>query len=464
VSFWTTMTLGEINPENISRGIVVSVEESKEKTEEILKYEAHYDAIGGKPDHTDYLETFRAWSLELIEKRRKITGWICPFFHPEILQVPVATPSMVRHWKKIRRYAFAFAIINERTIVSTTNNKKLIIIEPADILLALELFKEILTETISEVDKRHRLFYKDVLEDLKESGLDYTTIKRMDKRRKDLSKDTVRLYLNTLVKKNYLTYEKDPEDKRTKNYFLTSQSLDAPIGFDLSKIVDIWKENYANLPKEVRHYTEHFCPEYKNGEIFMKHLEDLYFLDQKIVNTEHNRTNLMFGIKLKNSELTEAKTTKEKIPNNRTQNKYIDNEQKVWNSCCLLTHMDELKNFTKEQVYNKLKGELDEYTIELILTKLKRDGHLLEENGKYSLAEKIKEAPEEKEILQNLIEACKDLDKIHKGSFGFTDFKKYLEIKNITLAEEKLENMLMELTTRGILFQPAKGRFALVRM
>lgn len=462
VSFWTTMTLGEINSENINRGIVVSVEESQTKIEEILKYEAQYDAIGGKPDLTEYTETFKAWSLELIEKRRQIQGWICPFFNQEMLKVPISNPSIIRHWKKIRRYAFAFALINERPVINT-KDKKLIIIEPADILLTLELFKEILTETISEIDKRYRIFYNDVLEDLQESDLGYTTIKRMDKKREDLAKPTVRQYLKTLCTKNYLTYEKDPSDKKTYHYTLTSQSLDSPIEFNYSKVIDTWRENYSNLTKEIQKNTERFFPEYKNGDILLKNMENLYFLDQLIVDTEQHRTYRKFSIKPKKLQTTMEKTTKEIIQKTRTQNKYKENEQKVWHTCCLITYIDEEENFTANQVYNKLKKEdieLDEYTVELVLMKLAREGFVTNlGNEKFELTKKVKEEP----ILQDIIEACKNLDEIHKGSFCFSDLKKYLIIKEFKLNEESLENILSKLVQDGIMYNPTANRFSIVK-
>ena len=478
VSFWTTMTLGEINPENINRGIVVSVEESQAKIEEILKYESQYDAIGGKPDYTEYLETFKAWSLELIEKRREIQGWICPFFNQDILKVPINNPSIIRHWKKIRRYAFAFALINERPVIPT-KDKKLIIIEPADIILALELFKEILTETISEIDKRYRLFYNDVLENLQESGLEYTTIKRMDKKREDITKSTVRLYLKTLCTKNYLTYDKDPDDKKTYLYSLTSQSLDSPIEFDFSKTVDTWKENYSNLAEEVQQHTEHLYPEYEKGDIMLNHLEDLYFLDQQIVDTVHHRTYRMFGIKPKNLQPTLAETTKKIIPNTRTQNKYRENNdtesdedpekenyQKVWHSCCLLTHMDEIESFTIDRVYNKLqeqKEDLDEQTIKENLEQLLEEGYLIMKDEETFEISKKQQEEKLQLIIQPVLEACKDLEQIHKGPFSQGDLAKYLKLKDEKVSEEVIEKIVSKFLQDGILFEPTASKLRLVK-
>ncbi len=415
VSFWTTMTLGEINPENINRGIFVSVEETQVKTESILEYEASYDAIGGKPDNYEYLETFKAWSQELIEKRRKIEGWICPFFHPKVLNLPTANPSIIRHWKKIRRYSFAFAIINERPIIQA-EKKKLIIIEPADILLALELFREILIETISEVDKRHRELYEEIVNEIKESGKDHTTIKRLHKRIKTKSKDTIRIYLKTLCKKNYLTYEKDSEDKRTYLYYLTSQAIDSVIELDLTRIEKIWEINLTDLSQEKFAAIEKSNPDYLEGKIFLEHLKELHFLDKKLVDTVHPEQYRMFGIKMKKSRAKLSETTKQNIPYNRTQNKHI-------------------KNNSVESA---------------------------EDANIHQQAER-QQTTEKELIIQPVIEACKDLEQIHKGPFNRRDLTKYLKIKDKKISEDSVDKIVSKLLQEGILFQPTASKLKLVR-
>ncbi|MHA1401555.1 MAG: hypothetical protein ACTSQE_14490 [Candidatus Heimdallarchaeaceae archaeon] len=476
ISCWTTMTLGEINPENINRGILVSVEETQVKTESILEYEALYDAIGGKPDNSEYLETFKAWSQELIEERRKITDWICPYFHPKILHLPTTNPSIVRHWKKIKRYAFGFAIINDRPIIQV-EKKNLIIIEPADILLALELFKEILIETISEVDKRYRELYEVVARDIKESETDHTTIKRLHRRIKNKSYATIRLYLKILCKKNYLTYEKDPEDKKTNIYHLTSQTIDSVIDLDLSRIEKIWEINLTDLSQDKFAAIEKNYPKYLEGKIFLEHLKELYFLEKKLVDTEHPEQYRMFGMKMENTQATLIETAKQNIPNTRTQNEYIKNNstesaidpedyQKVWNVCLLLC-AEELENFTINQVYEKLQKqqeEIDNHTIELVLKKLSGEGYLIKKDeGNYALSTKRQQTTEKELVIQLVLEACKDLEQIHKGPFNRRDLTKYLKIKDKKFSEDSVDEIVSKLLQDGILFQPTASKLKLVR-
>ncbi len=321
VSVWTSLTLGDINPENLNRGISVSVEESEDKTKDILEYEAGFDAIGGKPDFTEHLESFKAWSNELIEKRREIEGWICPFFHTNILQMPTNKPSIIRHLKRVKLYSLGFAIMNNRPIIEK-EKRKLILIEPADILLALELFRDILTETMSEIDRRHMKTYEKAVEDIQESVEGYTTIKRIHERIKTLSQVTIRLYLRTLCKKNFLTYEKSREDKKTYQYYLTENIFSSTIELDQSKIKDIWKENFTKLPAEIQTKIEENYPEYRDGSIFLEHTEDLYFLSKKITDTVHKYKYRMYGENSRKRQLKLDETTKQKVNKDRTQNKY----------------------------------------------------------------------------------------------------------------------------------------------
>ena len=122
-----------------------------------------------------------------------------------------------------------------------------------------------------------------------------------------------------------MSYERDPENRRSYQYSLTTQSIDSVIDFDLSRIVEIWEREFLELSLEIQEAIRKTHPEYQDGKIFLEHLKDLYFLDEKLIDTEHSERYRMFGIKLRKQQLKLGETVKRGIPNNRTQNKYIKN-------------------------------------------------------------------------------------------------------------------------------------------
>ena len=476
MSIWQTTIHSGIDPANLTRSILMSVEESQEKTVSLLKYKARNLARGGRTENKELLETFsEGYSKKIIEQRRQIDGVICPFFYPEILPLPTNKPSIVRHQERLVLFSHIIAIINKRPVVNI-KDKSLVIIEPADMVLAIRILTKIFPETLSEIDDRFRKFYWDVVKDIQDSGLEYTTIKRMDKKREDLSKESVRQYLKNLCDKNYLSYERDPENKRSYQYFLTTQSIDSVIDFNLSKIVEIWEREFLELSLEIQEAIIEMYPEYQNGQIFLEHLKDLCFLDEKLIDTEHSERYRMFGIKSRKRQLKLGETAKRGIPNNRTQSKHIKNNspesakdpdyQKVWHSCSLLTHMDEIENFTIDQVYNKLqeqREELDEQTIKENLEQLLEEGYLIMKDEETFEISKKQQEEKLQLIIQPVLEACKDLEQIHKGTFNRNDLTKYLKLKDEKVSEELVEKVVSKFLQDGILFEPTTSMLRLVR-
>ena len=66
-------------------------------------------------------------------------------------------------------------------------------------------------------------------------------------------------------------------------------------------------------------------------------------------------------------------------------------------------------------------------------------------------------------IIQPVLEACKDLEQIHKGPFSRKDLTKYLKLKDEKVSEELVEKIVSKLLQNGILFQPTASKLRLVK-
>jgi len=238
-TFVTTVTDPDIDDELLNRLFILSIDESEEQTRKILRFEAKTYMFLGVENHEETTFKFN----DVFNPLTFIGRAIIPYTEllAEKFPIPKGKELSVGPRRDFKKLLFligvcAFLHGAQRIIVQKEENKfeRFIVASPVDFYIVWRICEDGLLQTLLKLTDRH----KRVLEVFKDYETSLTV--KDVAAELDVSESTARVYLNSLVRKGYLS--KDTSEKTHRYSLKRKPDLDVSIQKCIISLAD-FEEN-----------------------------------------------------------------------------------------------------------------------------------------------------------------------------------------------------------------------------
>jgi len=238
-TFVTTVTDPDIDDELLNRLFILSIDESEEQTRQILRFEAKKYMFLGVENNEEKNELFES----LFESLMFVNRVIIPYAEllAEKFPIPKGKELSVGPRRDFKKLLFLIGVSAwlhkaQRLIVQKGNNilERYVVASPVDFYIVWRICEDGLLQTLLKLTDRH----KRVLEVFRDYEISLTV--KDVAAELDVSESTARVYLNSLVRKGYLS--KDTSEKTHRYSLKRKPDLDVSIQKCIISLAD-FEEN-----------------------------------------------------------------------------------------------------------------------------------------------------------------------------------------------------------------------------